>query len=394
MIPSKQLFPGIMVNMSVRKKIASLLETNADPFRAAKAWKARCEGKVIGYLLPDVPEEIIHACGFFPLPVLSADRQSVLAEGRLPSFVCYHLRDTFEMALQGELDFIDGMVIPYVCDSTRAFSQIWECNFSGLFNHTLWLPKKTEGDFVKEFLLEEFLRLKEKLVSFAKIDVEREDLRNSIRLYNRNRMLLRELSKLKEEGRLGITLSEYVGVIKSSMFIEKERINSILEDLLLDVKERHGPAVEKEQIPIILFDPICETPSITEKLEELGMYVVAENLNLKTRYIGEDADEQMDPIEALVNRQLAKNPLSCFHYTEDQWIQYLTKAIDAHRVRGAVYLTLKYCEPSEFDYPFVKECLHELRIPVLYLEVDSPSQTSAQIITRLEAFAEMLQGVE
>jgi benzoyl-CoA reductase/2-hydroxyglutaryl-CoA dehydratase subunit BcrC/BadD/HgdB len=72
----------------------------------------------------------------------------------------------------------------------------------------------------------------------------------------------------------------------------------------------------------------------------------------------------------------------------------LARAIDSHRVKGFVYLTLKYCEPAEFDYPFIKECLHELGIPVLYLEVDSPSTLRAQMATRLEAFAEMLKGVE
>jgi benzoyl-CoA reductase/2-hydroxyglutaryl-CoA dehydratase subunit BcrC/BadD/HgdB len=47
-----------------------------------------------------------------------------------------------------------------------------------------------------------------------------------------------------------------------------------------------------------------------------------------------------------------------------------------------------------FDYPLVKELLQGFGIPILFVETDSSSRSSAQLKTRLEAFAEILRKGE
>ena len=87
------------------------------------------------------------------MAILGLDRSVSLSDSHIPSFICSPIRNAFEIALDGGLDFIDGMVIPYVCDSTRAFSQVWEANFPDLFNHTLWLPKFISAGLADTLLL-------------------------------------------------------------------------------------------------------------------------------------------------------------------------------------------------------------------------------------------------
>ena len=142
---------------------ARILNRKFNGLTYVREWKSRMRSKVIAHLLPDVPEEIIHAAGCLPMAIMDRRSGTPHADSILPTFICAVIKQPFEMALDGELDLIDGMVIPYICDSTRAFSQVWEARFPDLFNHTLWLPKKHEGRSSKVFLVEEFLRLKERL---------------------------------------------------------------------------------------------------------------------------------------------------------------------------------------------------------------------------------------
>ena len=218
------------------------------------------------------------------------------------------------MALNHELDFIDGMVIPYVCDSTRAFSQIWEVNFPDLFNHTLWLPKKVDGRGVKRFLSLEFLRMKEKLEAFSSRKITDTDLRDSIEIYNRNRRLLRELFNLRKSGQTPITFADHLTIVKASMMMPKEECNDLLTRCLEILNTQNEHAIEGEPVRIFLFGSVCETNRILRYFDEAGMHVVDDNLYNGTRYFLQDLDEDMDPIDGLVNRHLAKDPWSCFHY--------------------------------------------------------------------------------
>ena len=135
--------------MDLQGILTEFLTVKSDPYSRAREWQVTHQGRVIAHLLPDVPEEIIHAAGALPLAVLGLDRNVSLADSHIPSFICPFIRNSFEIALHGELDFIDGMVIPYVCDSTRAFSHVWEAKFPDLFNHILW--NAFTGIFYRDF---------------------------------------------------------------------------------------------------------------------------------------------------------------------------------------------------------------------------------------------------
>ena len=54
------------------------------PFEAARKWKERTGGKVIGHLLPDVPEEIIHAAGALPVAIEGASVPVSHSQAHIP----------------------------------------------------------------------------------------------------------------------------------------------------------------------------------------------------------------------------------------------------------------------------------------------------------------------
>ena len=232
--------------------------------------------------------------------------------------------------------------------------------------------------------------MKEELEVFVGRQIPDSDLRKSIRVYNRNRNLLRELSRLRTRGQVSLTHADNLAIVKASMMMPIEESSAALTNILEEIRLHSGPQDMKDSVRIFLFGLFCESHSIFNSLDQLGMHVVNDNLYNGTRYFLQDVDEEVDPVEGLVGRHLAKDPLSCFHYPRGQWRRHLIERITDNEIEGFVYLTPRYCDAMAFDYPAVKELLQELDIPVLLLEMDSSSMSKGQLRTRLEAFAEVL----
>ena len=381
--------------MDREKLIAPFFDVRCDPYAKVRQWKDAHKGKkIIAHLLPDVPEEIIYASGAFPIPVLATDRARDISHVHLPSFTCELIREPLEMALNNELEFMDGMIIPYVCDSTRAFSQVWELNFPGLFNYTFWIPKRPDGVTRKRFLLHEMVRLKNNLEVFLEHEIADTDLRQSIRIYNLNRKLLRQLHQMKVRSHSTINNSDYRAIMTASMLMPKEQSNQMLQMLLENLRTTtrcYEERTEKKHVRVFLFGSLCESSLFFEYIDKAGIDVVDDNLYNGTRYFLVDVDEGADPMESLVNRHFAKDPMSCFHFPRTQWERHIRERVEKSEIEGFLFINLKYCEPMEFDYPLIKEVLQELDVPSLFLEVEFSSGSLAQIQTRLEAFAEMLR---
>ena len=254
----------------------AFLQKASDPFQAAREWKKGSGGKVLAYLLPDIPEEIIHASGAYPFPLLNMRRRPSLSEGLIPSFLCPLIRNPLEMALDGELDFVDGLVIPYTCDTTRAFSHVWESVFPSQFSYTLWLPKKNQNLSSRAFLRSEFLRFKGKVEEFSNRKISDDDLCQSIKIFNGCRKILRKLFHPQKTGGSFLAYSDFMEIVKRSMFMPTEENNQAISDLPQDVEG--GTAETKDSPRVFLSGAICESYDLLKGMEEVGLEVVDDNL--------------------------------------------------------------------------------------------------------------------
>ena len=61
-----------------------------------------------------------------------------------------------------------------------------------------------------------------------------------------------------------------------------------------------------------------------------------------------------------------------------------------NKADGVIYCQMKFCDPEEFDYPWVKKACDKAGVPVLNLEVEQNTETAGQVRTRVQAFVEML----
>src|ERR1700692_3787513 len=73
--------------------------------------------------------------------------------------------------------------------------------------------------------------LREQLEEFTGESISTEGLSRSIRLFNRNRQLLREVYDLRRSGRTQLTATQMQVLVKSSMVMDIEEHTEILADL-------------------------------------------------------------------------------------------------------------------------------------------------------------------
>ena len=59
-------------------------------------------------------------------------------------------------------------------------------------------------------------------------------------------------------------------------------------------------------------------------------------------------------------------------------------------LKGVIYHTIKFCEYYGFEYAAIKRDLH---IPLLKIETDFTSQSAGQLLTRIQAFSETMEGL-
>src|SRR5262245_2921691 len=97
--------------------LARLTHAYADRFAAARAWQ-RAGGRVVGYVSTAVPRELIDAAGAFPLMICGDPRRATPHADRwMEEQFDPMARSVFELALAGELAFLDLMIVPRVADS-------------------------------------------------------------------------------------------------------------------------------------------------------------------------------------------------------------------------------------------------------------------------------------
>ena len=379
-------------------ELKKLLEPFMFAWRTPYAWlnRARSLGfsKTIGFLFPDVPEEMIHAYGVLPVSVSGIPGNVKYAYGYLPSFSCAPNVGPFESALSGELGPINGLIIPYACDATRALSQVWEATFPDHFTHALWLPKKSGGTAPKAFFKQELLRMKDALSHFTGRCISDQDIRESIKIYNQHRNLLRTLNGYRLENPSLLSNTDFMAIVKSSMTMPKKEHTEQVVQLLEALKE-FGTGQESspnESIRIFVFGMICENRAIFQCLDKADLTIAEDNLCNGFRYFDDDVKESGDPVDNLVARHFKRDPMGCYQYSREDWHRYITDKVRKNRIDGVVYMIPKHCEVVRFDYPMIKEVLEENDVPLILIETDDLSGSVGQIETRIEAFAEMLRG--
>jgi benzoyl-CoA reductase subunit C len=341
----------------------------------------------IGFFCPLVPEELIHAAGALPFRLMGTSGPITHAQAHLPPYCCHLVKASLESLLQGELNFLRGVVFCQTCDSMQGLSDIWARQEIVPSHFNLMIPTHLDSPYARPYLRAEIERFKDFLEStVGKISPRK--LEDSIRLFNRIRKTLGEIYTLRRTSIAQIPGDYFARIIRAGYWMDRVRYLELLEGL---VDGLHGETAGGDSlVPIYLTGNMAHGDTYFSLIEEAGAFVVKDYLCSGARTFRLMVAESRDPLEALTERYFRSYFCPTKYFGPQAHIDSLLREVEDSEAQGVIFLLYKYCEACFFDYPDLKSALDAKGIPTLLLEVEDPLQSKEQLKIRIQAFVEML----
>ncbi|NWG01781.1 MAG: 2-hydroxyacyl-CoA dehydratase [Syntrophaceae bacterium] len=341
----------------------------------------------IGFFCPYVPEELIHAAGALPFRLMGTPIKMSHVQAHLPPNCCHLVKSSFESLLQGELDFLKGIIFSHTCDTMQGLADIWALQKRIPLQFNLMMPSHLDSEFSPPFLKAEIERFKSFLESHVgKISLS--SLKGSIQLFNRIREKQREIYNYRAKGHQIISGIAFARIMRAGYLMDRERYHELLNDLLNWLPEE--PESNDHLVPLYLAGNMTHSDSYFSLIEEAGAVVVQDDICSGSRFFRLMVPEDTNPIEGLTGRYLASYMCPTKYKGALAHIETLLREVQHSNAKGVIFLFYKYCESHFFDYPDLKQALESQGIPTLLLEVEDPSYSTEQLKIRIQAFVEML----
>lgn len=353
--------------------------------------------KIMGYVSALAPSEIITAAAFIPLRMKGDVHEPITkADTQMETIVCPFVRNIFDLALKERYNYLDGIVIPHICDSLSRTYDIWDYNLHLPYFHFLNVPHVTDDpslEFFKE-VLGTFIKSLEK---FTGNKITDEGLTHAVEAYNQNREMMRQLYELRKSDPPLISGVEMTKVLVAAMSLPVEESTGLIRSVIDEVKKREKMPSGKSPRIMIVGDQIDDI-ALIEIIEKTGAWMVIDDTSIGSKIYRPDVELTKNPIDGIAERYLRKIKLPTL-YTEtggtyqnnlEERFGHIRQFIKDFKVDGVILFIYKYCDPFGFEVPATKSYIESLGTPVLYLEDEYSISTLGRLKTRIEAFLEMI----
>lgn len=347
--------------------------------------------KMVGISCSYIPEEIIIAAGLTPYRIWGSSRPPELSTSCLPSNFCPYVLSCLDLGLQGDYNFLSGLVIANSCNAMRRLYDVWRYYLKTPFVHMLDIPKIKNKESEKYFkqCLENLIEMTEE---HYMIKITKEDLITATTLCNETRSILKEIYFLKKKKYAQITNQQIYSLIKESLTTPKANFNIKANNILAQLKNNieNNNNNDMQKIRVLITGSFHDPSALTDMIEGFGAEVVFEDICTCGRHLYSNAtiDITSEPIGSIAKFYLNKPPCARMIDTDSR-LSYLLSLINEYKVDGVVYYSLKFCDTHLLDFPYLRKKLLESGIPTLFLEGSDIFPNSGQIKTRIEAFLEL-----
>jgi bcr-type benzoyl-CoA reductase subunit C len=359
------------------------------PARMVEQWKKETGGKAVGIMPIHCAEEVVHAAGMLPVGMWGGQTSISLAPEYLQSFCCSIMKAVMEFTMSGAYKDLDAIICPETCDTLRVIPLMMRKAVPQIPIIGIVLPDNRKIDAGIKYTAAEYRSIVKQLEQITGKPVKDEDLQNSIEIYNEHHAAMMEFFKVAVDHCDIITPYNRHMVIKSSYFIPKEK-HTVLVRALIDELNKLEPTQYKGH-KVVVTGIMSEPDELLEMFENYGYAIVADDLAQGSRQFRTPAPPDDDPYIRLGKRLADFEGCAVVYDPEKLRGKLLKQLVDETQADGVVVLMMKFCDPEEYDYPFIKKDLDEAGIPHLYLEIEQQMESSEQVQTRLQAFAELLE---
>lgn len=340
----------------------------------------------LGFFCPHVPDELIHAAGGFAFRLMSTPVKMSSVQAHLPVNCCHLAKSSLESLLQGELDFLKGIIFSHTCDIMQGLAEIWAFQKRLSLQFNLMIPSHFDSALARPYLKAEVERFK----AFLDLNVGKitpMDLKASIQLFNCIRAKLQEIYARRRTSPNQISGMDFARIIRAGYLMDREHYLELLDSLSSQLPLEDAA---ENRVPVYLAGNMTHSDFYFSLIEEAGAVVVQDDLCSGARFLRLMVPEDSDPMDGLTSRYFNGFLCPTQHNGAHAHIETLSKEVEKSGAKGVIFILYKYCESHFFDYPDLKDALESRGVPSLLLEVEDPSYSIGQLKTRIQAFVEML----
>ena len=355
--------------------------------------------KVVGYYCTYIPEELFYAADLLPFRIrATGNKDTELGDIYMVRFTCSFVRATLDMALKGIYDFLDGFLVCNSCDHSRRMFELFDLK---VFNRENFKKKVSRfylaiphiiTDEGFEWYKKEVEELKEELQeNFNIAKISNEKLIESIKIFNENRKILREIHDLRIQSSPKLTGSEALQINMANSSIPKDIANQELKRIIAILKEREEIDIGNKK-RILLVGSVVDNIDFTQLIENSGAFIASDILCFGTRNFVDDVQLKNgeNPLDSITRRLYYR--LSCPRMMDDHQrrLDFLKEEIRRANIEGVILQRINNCDLHGCDNMLFTHELKELEIPVLNFDREFYQADTTRLQTRIEAFLEMI----
>ncbi len=327
---------------------------------------------------------LLRAHDLLPIEVWGpAGYSTTNADAHLQAYVCSIARCGLSFALDGGLNKARAILVPHSCDSLQGLGSVF-LDFIKPKTPvlTLYVPRaRREAD--TEFLARELRALDQKLSQISGQTPSHAQLHSCIDAEQRADELMDNL--LKNRMKIPMSNYDFYRLLRSRQYVAAQRFAKLANSVL----ESADDHIKDNPHRVIISGIVPEPMELLSALDDAGLTIVWDDTACIGRRIYPQTHDD-DPYVRMAKSMLtgpADPELGSSIGDRTEYLLNLTRKYNAH---GLVFWSVKFCEPELFHIPQVSQALGMAGIRTLFLEVDISEPSTAQVLTRLEAFAESL----
>jgi benzoyl-CoA reductase/2-hydroxyglutaryl-CoA dehydratase subunit BcrC/BadD/HgdB len=374
--------------MSSEDAIRSAIERVTDLHRSRfELWRADDRPKV-GWVSAQTPEEILIAAGVIPFRLTGETATSITDAGaRLATNYCSYVLSCLSEGLDGEYQFVDGVVFNDACDMRKRLWEAWARDVRPNATHFLELPNDA-SDASKAYFATELRKWIRALEHRYGRSIGDDDLKQAIALCNRSRALMQRVYEHKKRPRPIISGRQSIQIVKAATTGLKEPFNASME-LLLEALERAEPRPPSrfKRPRVLICGSYFDQEEIIDIIEGAGADLVCEDISNGVKYFEGAIDLDGDPVAAIARYYLDKYT-SARRLDTDVRLRHLLDLVREYQVDSVIYYVLKFCDTNLHEYPYIKDRLRAQRVTVLLVEGERNATNIAGTKTRIQTFLE------